>query len=85
MTATGTIFEGYRLLRPLGKGGLGEVYAAQNLDGAAVGALRIVAPELSAQPLVMTQFRRLYQKWRQLAPPQLRAGGERYEPEHPGW
>ncbi|MGY2896266.1 protein kinase domain-containing protein [Deinococcus sp. UYEF24] len=69
MTATGTIFEGYRLMRPLGRGWLGEVYTAQNLDGAAVGALRILAPELTAQPQVMTQFRRLHQKWRQLAHP----------------
>ncbi|WP_407571463.1 protein kinase domain-containing protein [Deinococcus altitudinis] len=69
MTATGTIFEGYRLMRPLGRGWLGEVYTAQNLDGAAVGALRILAPELTAQPQVMTQFRRLHQKWRQLSHP----------------
>ncbi|AZI44506.1 FHA domain-containing protein (plasmid) [Deinococcus psychrotolerans] len=71
MTATGTIFEGYRLLRPLGKGWLGEVYAAQNLDGASISALRIIAPELSAQPKVITNFRRLHQKWRQLSHPNI--------------
>ncbi len=81
MTATGTIFEGYRLLRPLGRGWLGEVYTAQNLDGAAVSALRIVAPELTAQPQLMTQFRRLHQKWRQLSHPGLLGVSELLERE----
>ncbi|WP_288480854.1 protein kinase [uncultured Deinococcus sp.] len=71
MSATGTIFEGFRLLRPLGQGWLGQVFTAQNLDGAGVQALRVVSPELVAQPGVMTQFRRLFAKWRRLSHPNV--------------
>ena len=82
MTATGTVYEGYRLIRPLGKGWLGEVYTAQNLDGAAISALRLITPELSSQPQVMTQFRRLFGKWRQLSHPNVLGVGELLEREH---
>ncbi|EYB66959.1 Serine/threonine protein kinase with FHA domain [Deinococcus phoenicis] len=82
MTATGTIFEGYRLLRELGGGWLGQVYAAQNLDGAQVSALRVVAPELTAQPQFMLQFRRLFEKWRRLAHPGILTPGELMERDH---
>ena len=82
MTATGTLFEGYRLMRPLGRGWLGEVYTAQNLDGAGIAALRIVAPELTSQPQVMTQFRRLHEKWRRLAHPNILKVGELIERDH---
>ncbi len=82
MTATGTLFEGYRLMRPLGRGWLGEVYTAQNLDGAGIAALRIVVPELTSQPQVMTQFRRLYEKWRRLSHPNILKVGELIERDH---
>lgn len=81
VTATGTIVEGFRLLRPLGRGWLGHVFAAQNLDGAQVQALRIVAPELAAQPQVMTQFRRLFEKWRRLKHPNILTPDELIERE----
>lgn len=71
MSVAGTIFEGYRLQRSLGAGWLGRVFAAQNLDDAQTDALRIIDPELCSQPLVMAQFRRLFEKWKRLEHPHI--------------
>lgn len=72
MTSTaGTIFEGYRLLRKLGEGWLGTVHVAQSLDDAQSQALRVLRPELTTQAQVMTQFRRLFEKWQRLNHPRI--------------
>lgn len=49
---------GYRLIGVLGKGGMGEVYAAEPLDGTPPVAVKILPPELAAQTEPLARFER---------------------------
>lgn len=47
---------GYRLDGVLGKGGMGEVYAAEALDSSGVAAVKILPPELATQTEPLARF-----------------------------
>ena len=49
---------GYRLIRPLGKGGMGTVYEAEDSNGTASKvALKLLAPDITASPEAIDRFR----------------------------
>src|SRR5215471_5026891 len=46
----------WRLLHKLGDGGMGEVYAAEPVDGGARVAIKLLRPEFLGEPLVLARF-----------------------------
>ncbi|MBL1073889.1 serine/threonine protein kinase [Nocardia sp. 2] len=54
----GTVFAGYRILRILGRGGMGTVYLARHPRMARDDALKILSPDLSADPEYSARFHR---------------------------
>lgn len=58
MLATGTTIAGYRIDRVLGTGGMAVVYEATQLSLDRIVALKVLAPNLSADPTFVERFRR---------------------------
>ena len=48
----------YRIVRLLGRGGMGEVYEAEDLELRAPIALKLVLPEIAARPEILDRFKR---------------------------
>ena len=55
---SGKLIGGYCLAGMLGKGGMGEVYAAQHLETDAVVAVKLLPPEMAAQAEPLARFER---------------------------
>lgn len=53
----GQLFGAYRIIRQLGRGGMGEVYEAEHLELKARFALKLIRPELTASAERIRQFR----------------------------
>jgi hypothetical protein len=51
------VIGGYRLLRPLGEGGMGTVYEAEEIAGQRRVALKLIAAEFAASPEAVERFR----------------------------
>ena len=56
--ANGDVFAGYQILRPLGFGGMGEVYLVQHPRLPRQDALKILPPAMSADPEFRARFNR---------------------------
>jgi serine/threonine-protein kinase len=56
--ANGDVFAGFQILRPLGFGGMGEVYLVQHPRLPRQDALKILPPQLSADPEFRARFNR---------------------------
>ena len=56
--ANGDVFAGFRILRPLGFGGMGEVYLVQHPRLPRHDALKILPAEMSADPEFRARFNR---------------------------
>jgi serine/threonine protein kinase len=54
----GAVIGHYQILAPLGKGGMGAVYLATHLGTRRYVALKVIAPQLMAQPEFVARFRR---------------------------
>jgi tetratricopeptide (TPR) repeat protein/TolB-like protein len=64
---TGEVLGGrFRIVRFVGRGGMGEVYAAEDRDLRGTVALKIIRPELSHDPTFLERFRREVQIARQV-------------------
>ena len=61
----------YRIVVPLGQGGMGEVYEAEDLELGGRVALKTVKPELAAQPDAMDRFKREIQLARRVTHPNV--------------
>src|ERR1700756_618623 len=55
---SGETFAGYRIVRPLGSGGMGEVYLVQHPRLPRQDALKVLAADLSADPEYRARFNR---------------------------
>jgi len=55
---SGAIFAGYRIIRPLGSGGMGEVYLAAHPRLPRRDAVKILPPDVSADPEFRERFHR---------------------------
>ena len=53
----GAVLGGYRVIRPLGRGGMGEVYEAEHEVLGKRYALKLVLPELTRRPGFVESFR----------------------------
>ncbi len=58
LLAAGDIVGGYRILGPLGAGGMGQVFRARDNDLERDVALKLLHPKLTFQPHAMSRFRR---------------------------
>jgi serine/threonine protein kinase len=56
--AGGSVIGHYQIVAPLGQGGMGAVYLAMHLGTRRYVALKVIAPQLMAQPEFVTRFRR---------------------------
>jgi serine/threonine-protein kinase len=54
----GEVFAGYRIVRPLGSGGMGEVYLAQHPRLPRRDALKVLRADVSADPGYRARFER---------------------------
>ena len=61
----------YRILRLIGRGGMGEVYEAEDLELRAPVALKLVLPEIAAQPEILDRFKREVLLARQVTHPNV--------------
>ena len=55
---SGEVFGSYRVIRLLGRGGMGEVYEVEHVDLVKRYALKIVSPELMNSPGALERFKR---------------------------
>ena len=61
----------FRVLRFLGRGGMGEVYEAQDLDLGARVALKTIRPEFSSDPEMLRRFKQEIQLARRVTHPNV--------------
>jgi tetratricopeptide (TPR) repeat protein len=61
----------YRIARPLGSGGMGEVHEAEDLDLHESVALKIIRPGIASNPRVLARFRREIQLARRVTHPNV--------------
>ena len=61
----------YRILRLIGRGGMGEVYEAEDLELHASIALKVVRPEIAAQREILDRFKREVHLARQVTHPNV--------------
>jgi serine/threonine protein kinase len=54
---TGKILGNYRILKKIGEGGMGSVYLARDLSLEREVAIKIIAPDLARNPVLMARFR----------------------------
>src|SRR5579871_1182289 len=69
----GAIVGDYRILGALGEGGMGQVYKVQNLISNRTEAMKILLPDLSAQPQQLERFLREIQVQASLVHPNIAA------------
>src|SRR5438105_13966459 len=70
--APGTLLAGrYRVVAPLGKGGMGEVYRADDLTLGQPVALKFLPPHLAADPDRLTRFRKEVASARKVSHPNV--------------
>jgi tetratricopeptide (TPR) repeat protein len=68
----GSVISGrYRILRPLGHGGMGEVYEAEDLELKEHVALKTLLPEIAADGRMISRFKQEIQLSRKLAHPNI--------------
>jgi eukaryotic-like serine/threonine-protein kinase len=61
----------YRIARPLGSGGMGEVHEAEDLELHGSVALKIIRPAIASNPRVLARFRREIQLARRVTHPNV--------------
>ncbi|MGD0362059.1 MAG: protein kinase [Bryobacteraceae bacterium] len=61
----------YRILRLIGRGGMGEVYEAEDLELKAPVALKLVRPEIAVHPEILDRFKREVYLARQVTHPNV--------------
>jgi tetratricopeptide (TPR) repeat protein len=69
---TGSVISGrYRILRPLGRGGMGEVYEAEDTELKERVALKTLLPEIAADGRMIARFKQEIQLSRKIAHPNV--------------
>ncbi|MEM7151362.1 MAG: protein kinase [Myxococcota bacterium] len=58
LSSPDALVPGYRIVRPLGAGGMGEVFAAEHAASGRVVALKVLAPERAREPGLRQRFER---------------------------
>ena len=58
LTAGEVLARRYQIVRLIGRGGMGEVYEARDLDLEAAVAVKLVRPEIASRPEVLERFKR---------------------------